>query len=51
MKKHDLKGKKKAPSSLPKLKKKNADRDWAVVQRKHKKVIVLQDTEEEEGSE
>jgi len=36
--KQDVKGKRKAPASPPKLKKKkNHDRDRAVVQRKHKK--------------
>ena len=50
MKKHDVKGKKKAPSSPPKLKKKNADRDQAVVKRKHKKPVATQDTEEGSAS-
>jgi len=37
IKKQDVKGKRKAPPSPPKLKKKRDERDRAVVQRKHKK--------------
>ena len=48
---HDVKGRKMASASPPKLKKKkNDDRDQAVVQRKHKKPKATWDREEE-GSE
>ena len=45
VKKHDQKGKRKAPDSP---KKKNHDRDQPVVQRKHKKVKQARNSEEEE---
>ena len=45
VKKHDWKGKRKAPDSP---KKKNHDRDQPVVQRKHKKAKQARDSEEEE---
>ena len=48
MKKHDRKGKRKAPDSP---KKKNHDRDQPVVQRKHKKVKQARNSEEEEEKE
>jgi hypothetical protein len=48
---HDVKGRKMASATPPKLKKKkNDDRDQAVVQRKHKKPKATRDREEE-GSE
>jgi hypothetical protein len=43
-----MKGKRKAPPSPPKLKKKkHDDRDHSVVQRKHKKVKIAPQAEEE----
>ena len=48
MKKHDRKGKRKAPDSP---KKKIRDRDQPVVQRKHKKVKQARNSEEEEEEE
>ena len=46
---YDVKGKRKVPPSPPKLKKKkNDDRDRAVVQRKHKKVKMAKEVEESE---
>ena len=45
VKKHDQKGKRKAPDSP---KKKNCDRHQLVVQRKHKKVKQARNSEEEE---
>ena len=48
MKKNDAKGKRKAPASPPKSKKKDHDRDRPVVQRKHKK---FKRTRESDGSE
>ena len=48
IKKHDGKGKRKAPQSPPKLKKKRHDeRDRAVVQRKHKKSKTSKKSDEE----
>lgn len=44
------KGKRKAPQTPPKLKKKHDDRDKTVVQRKHKKAKVKESSEEEEQS-
>jgi hypothetical protein len=51
IKKQNVKGKRKAPQSPPKLKKKVNDRDRAVVQRKHKKPKTTRDTSEEEEEE
>ena len=45
---HDVKGKRTVPPSPPKLRKKNDDRDRAVVQRKHKKVKIAKEVEESE---
>jgi hypothetical protein len=50
VKKQDVKGKRKAPPSPPKLKKK-IERDRPVVQRKHKKAKATRETEEEEEEE
>jgi hypothetical protein len=46
--KQDAKGKRKAPASPPKLKKKNQDRDRTVVQRKHKKAKPASEVDESE---
>ena len=48
MKKHDRKGKRKAPNSP---KKKNPDREQPVLQRKHKEVKQARNSEEEKEEE